>query len=62
MVRPDFLVEAEAIFNVLHVKIVTGTRFLGRFLGSSEDIQSWLASKIDNWTQSVQKLSDAATY
>jgi len=46
----------------IHVKIVTGHRFLDGFIGSSEDIQSWIGhvSKIDKWTQSVKKLSDAA--
>ena len=61
VVHPDFLDEAETIFSDLHVKIVTGQRFLGGFIGSSEDIQqSWLASKLNKWTQSVKKLSDAA--
>ena len=60
IVHPDHIKEAEVIFQDLHLNIVTGHRFLGGFIGSYDDIQSWLMAKIDTWVQSVKKLSNVA--
>jgi len=60
VVSPEFFDEAEHIFKDFGVKIVTGQRFLGGFIGLASDTESWLHEKIISWVSAVEKLSKVA--
>ena len=60
VISPEFFDEAEHIFKDLGVKIVTGQRFLGGFIGLASDTESWLDEKIRSWVSAVEKLSKVA--
>ena len=38
------------------IKVVTGSRYLGGFIGESAAEKSWLASKVSVWAESVETL------
>ena len=60
VVHPNYLHDAAIIFDDLGIKVVTGHRFLGGFIGSEVDSKDWLGSKVDSWVDAVVKLSSAA--
>ena len=60
VVHPDHFEKAQEFFQDLNLNIVTGHRFLGGFIGSSEDKLKWLKERVQGWVQSVKKLSPAA--
>ena len=60
IVHPDFVAEAEDMFKPLGIKIVTGRRFLGGFIGGKEDVDQWFKEKIECWVGSVKKISNVA--
>ena len=39
------------------IKVVTGHRYLGRFIEDSEVEKRWLAGKVTEWTDSVETLA-----
>ena len=39
------------------IKVVTGSRYLGVFVGYREAEDSWMAEKVQGWTESVKTLS-----
>ena len=51
---------AEEVIGSLGVKIVTGHRFLGGFVGSSELRNEYVKTKIDTWIKSIGILSEVA--
>ena len=60
VVHPDYIDTAREIFKDLKLNIVSGKRFLGGFIGSSDDTEQWLNDQIQKWIQSVEKLSKVA--
>ena len=60
VIHPDHFEKAQEFFQDLNLNIVTGHRFLGGFIGSSEDKLKWLKERVQGWVQSVKKLSPAA--
>ena len=60
IVHPDFVDKAEEMFKQLGIRVVTGRRFLGGFIGGKEDVHQWLKQKIESWIGSVKKISNVA--
>ena len=48
------------MFSSYDVQVVTGRKFLGGFIGKSEDKELWLEKKVAQWSKSVQHLTHAA--
>ncbi len=48
---------AEIAFKDLGFTIVTGTRYLGGFIGSETDQSDWVKSKTSDWADAVRELS-----
>ena len=46
VVQPDYIDTAREIFKDLKLNIVSGKRFLGGFIGSSDDTVQWLNDQI----------------
>ena len=46
MVHPKFVEHAKVLFAGFNIKIVTGSRFQGSFIGSSEDTNLWIEEKV----------------
>ena len=42
------------------IKVVTGGRYFGVFFGNREAEDSWLAEKLQGWTESVENLLEVA--
>ena len=61
VVSQNFKMEAEAKFSNLGVKVVTGNRFLGGFVGDLSDQNSYVTSKVQKWVGHIKVLSDVAT-
>jgi hypothetical protein len=51
---------AKIAFKDLGFTIVTGTRYLGGFVGSAEDQSDWVKSKTSDWVAAVHELSQVA--
>ena len=56
-----FKMEAVAIFSDLNVKVVTGNRFLGGFMGELSDQNSYVLSKVQKWVGHINVLSNVTT-
>ena len=50
----------EELFLSMGIKIVTGSSYLGGFIGDRLDKDSWLAAKVQGWTELVKTLSGVA--
>ena len=62
IVHPDFILQANDIFRDLGIKVVTGQRFLGGYIGTASDVECWLENKIASWVAAVEKLSNVAVH
>jgi hypothetical protein len=60
VVSPDYVQKAKLLFNDLGVKIVTGHRFLGGFLGDDTGNALYVQKKIEQWCEHVKRLSKIA--
>jgi len=60
VVNEHFRTEAETMFSDLGVRVVTGNRFLGGFIGDLSDQNSYVTSKIQKWVGNIKVLSDVA--
>ena len=60
VVSEKFVSEAKQIFEGSGVTIATGSRFLGGFVGSRKEQESFLLKKVEGWENCVQRLSSIA--
>ena len=60
IVTPRLKERSELLFGPLGVKIVTGQRFLGGYIGDSHGQQLYMTKKITEWCSHVDKLATAA--
>ena len=60
VVHPDQVDAANKLFIDYKINVVTGHRFLGGFIGASEDVEKWVHNKVSIWTKSIERLSQAA--
>ena len=58
VVHPDDVNEASAIFRRTGITIVDGMRFLGGFVGSLDGQESYVGSKVKEWSDSISKLAE----
>jgi hypothetical protein len=61
VVHPKFVEHAKILFAGFNINIVTGSRFLGGFIGSIEDTNLWIEEKVLSWNKAISKLASAAT-
>ena len=57
VVAPGNIAWAEEHFWGLGIKVLTGHRYLGGYIGDKEAEGRWLAAKIKGWTESVDILA-----
>ena len=55
---PLNVVRAEEFFRCMGMKIGTGSRYLGSFVGDRADEYRFLAEKFQGWTESVKTLAE----
>ena len=55
-----YISQAKTLFEALGVNVVSGHRYLGSFIGSKEQKSDYLRAKADEWSQSIQKIAEAA--
>ena len=55
-VAPRNMDRAEEFFQGMGIQIVTGSRYLGVFIGDEEAEKSWLVGKVEVWAESVGTL------
>ena len=60
VVDPGDEAEANMLFGDLGVKVVTGLRFLGGFIGDQESTDDFVEQKVQMWVRCVEKLTKAA--
>ena len=53
---PGNVARAEEFFRGMGIKVVTGHRYLGGYIGDKEVERRWLADKITRWAESVETL------
>ena len=61
VVSPSDVQQASALFSDLGIKIVSGGRFLGGFIGEPSLVANFVSDKVQLWSRCVQRLSDVAT-
>ena len=54
------MAKAEDFFRGMGMKIVTGSWYLGVFVGDRAAKDSWLTEKVQEWTELVKTLSGFA--
>ena len=54
---PVNVARVEELFGGLGIKVVTGHRYLGGYIGDREAEGGWLANKMLGWAESVEILS-----
>ena len=57
---PGNVARAEENFQGLGIRVVTGHRYLGGFLGDANAERGWIQEKIRGWTKSVKLLAGVA--
>ena len=57
---PSYLEEANFLFSKKSIKIVTGSKYVGGYVGSEQDLDEWLSEKVVKWVNSVNCLASAA--
>ena len=60
VVAPRNVARLEDFFRGMGIKLVTGSGYLGGFVGDREAKDSWLSEKVQGWTELVKKLSVVA--
>ena len=60
VVAPGNVTRAEDHFQGLGIRVVTGHRYLGGFIGDIDAEKGWLQDKIRGWTESVKLLVGVA--
>ena len=58
--RPDDQEAAKTILADCKFQCLTGSRYLGGLLGSTDALEEWLAPKIAEWTDGAQRLPKIA--
>ena len=48
---------ADDFFRGMGIKVVTGSRYLGGFIGEGEAQKRWLEGKVAGWADSVDALA-----
>ena len=51
---------ATEYFRRMGVKVVTGSRYLGGFVGERETEGQWMQEKVEGWAESVRTLAGVA--
>ena len=54
------MARAEDLFRGMGVKVVPGIQYLGGFVGDRAAEDSWLAEKVQGWTELVKTLPGVA--
>ena len=57
VVAPGNVSRAEEFFRGLGIRVVTGHRYLGGYIGDKEAEGRWLAENITGWVESVEILA-----
>ena len=57
VVAPRNVARADEFFLGMGLKVVMGSHNLGGFIGELETETTWLAEKVQEWTELVKKLS-----
>ena len=57
VVEPRNVARAEKLFQGMGMQIVTGSRYLGGFIGDGASEKSWLTVKVERWAESVGTLT-----
>ena len=60
IVGPSDVQRAFALFSDLGIRVVSGGRFLGGFIGESNLAAEFVSSKVQLWSRCIRKLSDVA--
>ena len=60
VVQASILQRARDLFHDLGVKVVTGSRFLGGFVGERSLAADFVSEKVKIWCNCIQQLSDVA--
>ena len=60
VVDHEFKDKAELLFGEFGVKVVSGSRFLGGYIGDDHGRKEYVKMKVQSWVDSVYCLSDAA--
>ena len=51
---------AKEYFRGMGIQVVTGSRYIGGFVGEREAEASWIKEKVDRWDESVRTLEGVA--
>ena len=57
VVDPRNVARAQDFFCGTGIKVVTGNRYIGGFIGESEAEKIWMAGKVIGWAESVENLA-----
>ena len=60
IVNEGYISQAKTLFGPQGVNVVSAHRFLGSIIGSKELKSDYLRVKADEWSQSIQKIAEAA--
>ena len=60
IVAPQFVEEAKTEFESMGVKVLTGHKYLGGFVGDEKDKKEWVQTKVEFWVKSIHRISDLA--
>ena len=60
VVGPSFVNQATSMFSDLGIKVVSGSRFLGGFVGEHSMASDYVTQKVKMWVDCVKRLSDVA--
>ena len=60
VVTPGNVARDEDHFRGMGIRVVTGHRYLGGFLGDGSSEKEWLGTKVEGWTESIATLAGVA--
>ena len=60
MVSEQNVPRAKEYFRGMGVQVVTGSRYLGGFIGERETEEQWIKAKVEGWAELVKTLAGVA--
>ena len=59
-IKPAMVEQAKARFDNLRFEVVTGTRYMGGFIGTTADESSHIRKKVNKWSTGINCFSSVA--
>ena len=62
VVHPSFVDTAESVFGDMGIRVVTGCRYLGGYVGDNSGKLEYISDRVERWARCVGRVAEAAVH